>query len=214
MTNEFYVFVDLNNPIVKHNLSLPEKELIAPVCAALGDDRFLEQYENGTVDFLPFIGNKNLSTGFMSFFTNYTIRNYRVEYDAEVYRKEFFPAQPSRLSAIYAFGSVEDCLEASKRYRWPAKHIRKFTEKRIVRSARLNMEIVSLMRDAYRYSLSQEQINKIWDSYWRGNGSISIEYLTMGPPPNIHEKRSSGVIWEHLIDGVLTLEGDLDTPIL
>jgi hypothetical protein len=214
MTNEFYVFVNLNNPIVRHNLSLPGKLLVSPVCAALGDDGFLEQYQNGTVDFLPFVRNTKVSTGFMSFFTHNIITTYRVEHDAEVCRRQFFPNKPSRLSAIYAFGSFEDCLKASELYGWAVEHIRKFTKKQIVRHACVNMEIVSLVRSAYRYSFSQEEIEKIWKSYWGGDGSITIESPTMGPLPNTYEKHSSGVIWEHLIDGALTLEGDLDTPIL
>ena len=35
------------------------------------------------------------------------INDYRIEYDAEVFREKNYPLYPSRLSALYAFGDLE-----------------------------------------------------------------------------------------------------------
>jgi hypothetical protein len=127
-----------------------------------------------------------------------------VEYDAEQTRLRCNPILPSRLSAIYAFGDYESCKQVSVKYPgWSLAEVERFRllphlSNRVVR---VNMEIVSLARVAYRSaSWTAAQIEGFWRSYWSGGGSISVEL----PVDGVHfERCDSGEIWEYLIEGAL-----------
>jgi hypothetical protein len=67
------------------------------------------------------------------------------------------------------------------------------------------MEIVSLERTANRISmLDQETQNIIWQSYWTGYGDFPMELPTV----NGRQRFDSGIIWEYLVEGRLTLIED------
>ena len=122
----------------------------------------------------------------------------------------------SYLSVKYAFATEEDCREAHRLYRWDLKSVRKFTllQDPLTKVAKVNMEIISLMRSAYTTGIwSGEDIERIWTHYWSGEGNLEIEVPTMLPPPNTHKRIPSGEVWEYLIEGKLQLQGDLYTPI-
>lgn len=94
--------------------------------------------------------------------------DYRVEWDAEVARSGYFPLLPSRLSAIYAFGDMATCHAVA------AKHGRKLGEVERFRPVpheanrlvRVNMEVVQLMRVAYRRGVwTADQLDAIWRGY-------------------------------------------------
>jgi hypothetical protein len=80
------------------------------------DSEFAAAYEEGRADFLPFVPNDKVSTGFLSPFTAGTINDYRVEWDAEVARKQCFSDAPSRLTAVFAFERWQDCERVSGRH--------------------------------------------------------------------------------------------------
>lgn len=159
-------------------------------------------YENGTLDYLQFAPNPDYF-GWPTPFVNGITTGYRVEYDAEVGRKHNDPLLPSRLSALYAFGDFDTCRLVEEKYGWPLGEVERF---RLVphdlnRIARVNMEIVSLAREAYpRASWTAEQIDSFWRNYWLGGGGIAVELPIDGVN---FERKDSGEIWEYLIEGAL-----------
>ena len=216
-TEEYFIFVDLSNPMTRHNLEITGQIFSSGYTAALQNDDFTQQYIAGIANYLPFVVNKDRSTGFQSFYCTSAISNYRVEYDAEIKRQSSFADLPSRLSAVYAFATKEDCRKAQQLYNWDLSSVRKFTLNRnpLTKVAKVNMEIVSLMRSAYpRGMWSEKEIDKVWTHYWSGGGNIDIEKATMQPPPNVHRRVSSGEMWEYLIEGQLQLKGDLSQSIV
>lgn len=214
--NEYFVFVNLNNLLTKYNLQTTGQILSAGYTSVLQDSSLHEKYLKGEINYLPFVINEQRSTAFLSFYSNSAITNYRVEYDAEMRRLLSFPQLPSRLSAVYAFATEEDCRKAHQLYRWDLNSVRRFKllQDPLTKVARVNMEIISLIRCAYPIAMwSGEEIERIWTHYWSGGGNIEIEIPIMQPPPNTHQRIPSGEIWEYLIEGKLQLQGDLNTPI-
>jgi len=101
-------------------------------------------------------------------------------------------------------------------YGWDLNSVRKFAllQDPLTKIAKVNMEIISLMRFAYPIAMwSGDGIERIWTHYWSGKGNLEIEIPTMQPPPSTHRRIVSGEVWEYLIEGRLQLQGDLDTPI-
>jgi hypothetical protein len=220
--DEFFIFVNQASFWTRHNFALTGKFVSAAFGAAnpdqiptgtmvaygpaenapRGTEALREAYESGTLGYLMFDINPNYF-GFPTPFCASVSNDYRVEYDAEQTRLRSNPILPSRLSAIYAFGDYESCKQVSAKYpRWELAEVERF---RLLphpsnRVARVNMEIVSLARVAYRSaSWTAEQIYGFWRRYWSGGGSISIE-LPMG---GTRERLDSGEIWEYLIEGAL-----------
>lgn len=143
------------------------------------DNKFAAAYEEGRADFLPFVPNDKASTGFLSPFTAGTINGYRVEWDAEVARKQWFSDAPSRLTAVFAFEQWQDCERVSGRYGWPLEEVRRFSIAHALRMRRVNMEIASLARTAYaRAMLDADSLDHLWRSYWAGRPGYSIELPT------------------------------------
>ncbi|OCQ94826.1 hypothetical protein BCD64_20600 [Nostoc sp. MBR 210] len=216
LSTEYFIFVDLYNPLTRHNLEHTRQILSTAYYAATSEHLFAEQYLSGQANYLPYLINDQRSTGFLSFYCNSATASYRVDYDAEITRLRHFPTLPSRLSCIYAFATQEDCIKANRLYGWDLKTVRRFTllQDPLTRIMKVNMEIISLMRSAYSLTMwSPEYIENIWIHYWSGKGNLDIEVPTLQAPPNSHQRVSSGEIWEYLIEGRLHLQGDLYTPI-
>lgn len=129
------------------------------------------------------------------------INDYRIEYDAEVFREKYYPLYPSRLSALYAFGDMETCKLVSAKYGWPLNSVQKFIIKDwpLTRIVKVNMEHVTLARHAYKVSMLKDT-NRLWGGYWSGFDNIILELPAAG-----FERREydSGVIWEYLIEGIV-----------
>lgn len=139
------------------------------------------------------------------------MNEYRIEWDAEQTRRRHFPQKPSRLSAIYAFGDEQTCVEVNRKHEWPLETVRKFTlvnPEGNARATKVNMEVVSLMRFAYPLAAwSAAKLDNIWAHYWSGNGNISVE------APDLRQgqawrRMDSGVIWEWLIEEQVVSEDD------
>jgi hypothetical protein len=206
----FYVFVDMNNMITNHNLHFT-KSLLSSIIDGLSIPEILNGYLNGTIDYLPFIPNPNMTTHPMSMFQNNITSDYRTEYNCEIFRKYYFPLFPSRLSAIYAFGDYESCKKAMEMYHnhssydyWNLNSIRKFKlkENPFNRIVKVNMELVSWERAANRISsLDHNTEEQIWLAYWNGESNGSFEL------PTIHGRKKFEVdtLWEYLIEGILEL---------
>lgn len=217
MNTDYFIFVDLNNSLTKYNLEIAGKIFSSGYASMDGNIDFAHKYINGQANYLPLVINNERSSNFLSFYCSSVTVNYRIEYDTEMTRFHYFPKFPSRLSAVFAFATEEDCRKARDFYQWDLSTVRKFRllPDALTRVAKVNMEIISLMRYAYRNGMwTGEQVEHIWKHYWSGGGSLEIEIPTMQPPPNTHKKLSSGEIWEYLIEGVLELQGDLHTPVI
>jgi hypothetical protein len=226
--SEFFIFVNMRNQITKSNIektkcissaaflqyiekadvSFSEKYLkgiISAYSPGQNNADFVKKYKEGTLDYLPFNYNFNCDVNFVSMFTNSVTSSYNTEYNCEVFRRLNYQLYPSRLSSCYAFGDFESCIEVNRLYNWDLNSVRKF---KLIphednRVAKVNMEIVSLTRTANNISvLSIETIQKIWDSYWAGKGNISLELPMLDGNMATIE---SGVLWEYLVEGILTL---------
>src|SRR5690554_3195793 len=118
MTNKYYVFVNMGNPIVKNNFGLSGRITSAGYLHALTSEESLNKYLLGTANYLPFVPNENQDNLGSSLFSLSVTDLYRAEYNAEVCRQDFFPKLPSRMSCVYAFKNYEDCQKAIAKYDW------------------------------------------------------------------------------------------------
>ena len=197
----FYIFVNQLNPVTEHNFK-STKTFISGAVGSCLDKNFQEKYIKGRARYLPFelcqADNVSPSPYLLS-----AINDYRVEYDAEVFRKMNYPLYPSRLSALYAFGDIETCRLVSQKHGWPVDTVYQFRLKDwpLTKIAKVNMEYVSLARHAYKVSSMQEHaIDELWRGYWSGSGEIVMELPSMGFE---RKQYNSGLIWEYLIEGVV-----------
>jgi len=203
--NEFYVFIDQYRPMTVLNLKNTKCFISAAYSNCSLDPNFLKKYLEGDVDYFPFIPHEK-DLPIISPYCLSAINYYRVEYDAELCRKNYYPKYPSRLSAIFAFGDYETCEKVNKKYdKWDLRTVKKF---RLniddwTRVIKVNMEIVSYMRLAYiRGFFDDKTKNDIWKNYWNGTGDIDLELPDVESERKIHH---SGEIFEYLIEGKLVL---------
>lgn len=199
----YYIFINSSLPVTHANLSITKTFASSAYTEAKMDASFKEKYLAGAVDYLPFIPNQGRDLRSFSPFCLNVMNDYRVEYDAELVRRRFFPLAPSRLSAVYAFADYETCQRVSEKYGWSLGSVHRFALiwNELVRVLRVNMEIVSLARKAYSISsLSDDTVKTIWKHYWSGSADIDMELPTADFKREVF---SSGVIWEYLIEGQL-----------
>lgn len=204
---EFFIFCAEDKPDTVHNLTFTKTFTSAAFTGCSMNRDFLNKYLDGSASYLPFLPAKT-DCNVLSPYCVTAINNYRVEYDAEICRKAYFPKYPSRLSAIFAFGDKETCHKVVDKYgeEWrDIKTVKKFRliETPLTRVVKVNMEIISLARDAYRISYSDQNVlDTIWRQYWSGGGNMRLEL------PNANFRRGvkeSGEIYEYLIEGVMEL---------
>lgn len=194
-----YIFVDHFKPITHHNFYLT-KTFSSGAVASCSDQKFLKKYIEGKVRYLPYEPCQNDVLAVSPYFLT-AINDYRIEYDAEVFREKHHPLYPSRLSAIYALGDMETCQLVSKKYGWPLDSVQKFKLKEwpLTRIAKVNMEHVSLARHAYKVS-TLDDIGRLWGGYWSGFDNIILELPAEGFQ---RKKYDSGIIWEYLVEGIV-----------
>jgi len=199
-----YVFVNQSNPMAVMNLDITG-QFSSPVLAAMEEPGFAASYADGTADFLPFTPNPTISTGFWSPFVLSTINGYRIEYDAELARRAIFKKAPSRLTGIFAFESLADCQRVSGKFGWPIGTVQKFQPQTVLRATRVNMEIVSLARLAYRRaSLDAITIDALWRAYWSGADRFTFDLPSVDAMSR--ETHTAETTWEWIIDGSLLHE--------
>jgi len=198
----FFIFVNQASATTYNNFNRTGQFCSAGMAAAPAPADW-PNLQAGKFDFLPLLPNSN-AVGFLSPFVHNLINEYTVEYDAEMYRRQHVPDAPSRLSAVYAFGSMSDCTAAAQKHQWPLAEVREFilTPHPATFVRRVNMEIVSLGREVYPHaSWGPAEKDYIWGSYWQGSAGIDLDI------PDVtltkRQKLSSGYIWEYLIEGCL-----------
>ncbi len=208
MGDEYFIFADTSNLVCWHNLHFTRCIVSSGYAAALQSPEFRDLYLKGTADYLPFIANGSRSVGFVSLFTLNATSLYTVEYDAEITRRREFPTVPSRLSAVYAFASMDDCHKAHSLYGWDMATVRQFrlSQDELTRVHRANMQVVSLMRSCYPMATwSEADRVAVWQHYWKGRGAMSIEVPVLSDGKPTRQSCDSGEIWEYLIEGKLEL---------
>jgi hypothetical protein len=198
----FFVFVNLFNPMTFYNFQITKTFHSAAYTQCIEDKDFAKKYLDGTATYVPFNPNNENDLKFLSPYHLTAIRQYANEYSAERTRFMHYQIYPSRLSALYAFGDYQTCIEVSKKYGWDLSSVKEFklvSNDSNVRVVRVNMEIVSLM-NGNTGSLNQETTDMIWHKYWSGEGNVDMEI----PTTDFKRKTfSSGIIWEYLIEGAL-----------
>lgn len=201
---EFYIFVNHYYPVTVHNLSYTGGFLSSAFVNWNISEEFKRKYEDGTADYLPFVP-ANTDGGVISSYCLTAMNDYRVEYDAEVSRKMYYPKYPSRFSAVFAFGDYETCQKVAKKHYWDLSEVKKFRllGNPLNRVIRVNMEVISLVRHAYRFSMSSpDDLNSIWNHYWQGKGNLSLELPQSDSSRKVFH---SGEIFEYLIEGRVIL---------
>lgn len=182
----FFIFVSKANPATWHNLQFTGGLFSIPVADSL-DECF------------PLMPNPKFS-GAVSPFALNLMTGFRVEWDAECARRQHAPEAPSRVGAIYAFGTYADCERAAQEHGWDIAQVERFRPAPGVPITvrKVNMEIVSLMRGVYASAAWDEQsIRDVWSRYWNGESSLTVQIPGQQGPQSV----TSGCIWEYLIDG-------------
>lgn len=205
LPEEFYVFVNLLNPITKHNFEITKGFSSAVLGEVLAQPILLKKYLNGTLNYLPFVPNSNIDSHSISMYTMSATGDYRAEYNCELYRSSHDNTKlyPSRLSCIYAFGDYESCKVVAEKYGgWDLDSVQKFrlVDISLTRVAKVNMEVISLIRSEGFTSFSPQEQEKIWGHYWSGRSNLKLE---VSKNSDTTEVCHSGIIWEYLIEGRL-----------
>lgn len=202
-----YIFVNQLRPTTQNNAKLGTFTSGAYTTCSFDSD-FAKRYLEGNVDYLPFTPNPAWDVQALSPFLVSSMSDYTCEYHAELTRRAEFPLLPSRLSATYAFSDYATRQAVAAKYpSWDLSSVIEFelgsAGDPFTRVARVNMEVVSLMRYAFVVSSLDEETTKyVWRHYWSGAGSLPMEL------PGADFKREmyhSGEIWEYLIEGRLDI---------
>lgn len=207
----FFVFQSFNSglrsQVNKHNFEM-QKRIMSSGMNTVMDIRKMEQYIKGDIDYLPFVRAKTTNNSPSSFCYN-IIRQYNIEHNLEVYRKQNCKQYPSRLSAIYAFGDYDSCVRVSKKYEWPLETVSKYklimdkSIEPLIKVGRFNMEIVSLLNGIDAQIFSIEEQNELYRRYWdcENNAHVQVPNIQFGT----YEDLEVGIISEYLIEGILEL---------
>lgn len=165
MKKEFYVWIDLNDLIVKNNYEVG----------------FFTSSPGDKVDNLMFVPNPNFS-GSVSTFQGNLLRSYLAEYNLELCRKWYNDSYPSRLSAIFLFDTEDD---AYKYKECNPLHV----SNRILKRVKSKDKYVVSKHDSnwidflrLPHSMDVETINNACKSYWEGTTVNDCNLISLGKP--------------------------------
>jgi hypothetical protein len=200
-----YVFVNPQSPMAVMNLRITGRYVSSALADVEIDPQFAAAYRDGTADFLPFVPNPSVSTSVISPFVAGVISDYRVEIDAELFRRRHFPQAPSRLTGVFALDDYATCQTVSATHNWNLGQVQRFKPQNVLRAARVNMDIVSLARTAYlRSAVDVALVEHLWTAYWSGADHCEVDLPSVDAMTR--QICRVGVTWEWLIDGVLLHE--------
>lgn len=203
LPDAFWISVDPELPFAVWNKDIGVYTSAAWTTASV-DPSFRARYLEGQIDYLMFEQNPNFDGVAISAFLIGVVANYMVEYNAEQARRRVNPKLPSRLSAVYAFGTKADAVRAANAAGRPKWEVYAFAldDDPLTRVARVNMNIVSLMRLGTRVGTwDPETLDATWRHYWNGGGELTAE-LPSGPDFK-QVRHQWDVVWEFLIEGRL-----------
>lgn len=202
---QFYIFTNRNRFALPSTPSSQTSYVSAGYDACRTSKEFAAKYRDGDVNYLPYQPQESdlprIPEHILSINTDL-----RVEYEAENARMNYFPFAPSRVSALFAFGDEDSCKRAHDYYAWDIKRVMRatLTIDPNVRVWRVNMEIVSILRELYASTESFPRFTDIWRSYWAGAGNMFVRLPKTAEHPGRHTV-ASGVLWQYLIEGRLDI---------
>lgn len=210
----FYIFTNRNsskliNKIENYNIALREQGsyVSSAFPLAIADSDFQMKYILGDLDYLPYVQNKGYFGG-VNPFNSRVIERYTIEYQLEMYRRNYHKSYPSRFSGIFAFGDYDTCECLSKgKNGWDLKNVKKYKLKELyelnkyIRVVKTNFKIIGYLehRGNPYYSPGDEAI---YEAYWQGKGDFEI---TFNPNTPFEEKKTQMIHLreEYLIEGIL-----------
>jgi hypothetical protein len=164
---DFFVFVDPEDWMVKHNLG------------CIGS-LFTPFPESGHPN-LMFLPNPNYKS-FISVFQSNLVRNYAAEYNLEMTRVYNFPQHPCRLQSLFLFENIEEAKKYKERH---DSHVRQ----RILKKGTTNGPYLYSMHDSswvdflrLSHSIDDETNKFIGNAYWSGQFVENHTLLSMGGP--------------------------------
>ena len=207
---ELFIFVDQTSMMTRNNFQL-RRTFNSRFAEPLQTEEGRAAIDSGEIDPMPFKQNPDQYPDLSPFVLRLATEQW-IEWEAERRRRSVAPLAPSRLSAVYAFGDEATCRTVSARHGWHLSTVWRFQVNTDFtwRAARVNMEVVSLMRGIYRLaSWDTDSSNHIWDHYWSGGENLQLEVPAVGGPlGNQRDVVNSGVIWEWLIEGQVISHDD------
>ena len=212
--DEFFVFVTTKHPVVLWNVDRMKNIYSAAAAAYATDESFRQGYDAGEDEWLPFIPNPSYS-GPLSWQTLRTTTNYRVEYHAETVRRRGFRTAPSRLSAVFAWGSLEEAREAASQPggRYKGKPLKRcLLRGPPLRALRANSNVIPLARSLEAEgALTPELVESIWSTYWSGSGErVGFNAVSSSDLTSRQDNWSrDDPLWEWLLDASLDVIEDV-----
>lgn len=214
----FYIFIEQGRGIFSkinyHNYLLNKKLISAGFNSIIADPSKIKNFINGDICYAPFIPiEQTLSVP--SSHQLAVVNGYTVEYALEKYRNDNFKRYPSRFSCLYAFGDMDSCNLASKKYKWDINNVKKFklcnfekdctNESDILNQAikvcKCNMEIITYMWNTNIQFFPTNDVEKVCKNYWTGGGAIAAETQDIETGNKI--TTNSDILYEYLIEGIL-----------
>ncbi len=168
---EFFVWVDPDDWMVKHNIGLVG-----------GMTHMPPPEEDAAPEHLLFVHNPNHRQGMVSRFHVGVVKSYAVEYDLERFRFSQFPTYPSRLHSMYLF---QDRVSADKYRETHLSHVANRVLKRAITSGGYVFSTHDLgWIDFLRlgHTLDVATLNLCWRAYWRGESVEDYALQSMGAP--------------------------------
>jgi hypothetical protein len=210
LPSDFFIFVDQTSMMTRNNFQL-HKGFTSRFAQLLQTTEGRNAIDSGEIDPMPFKQNPDQYPDLSPFVLRLATEQW-IEWEAERLRRSVAPHAPSRLSGIYAFGDEATCRAVSAKYGWDLSTVWRFHVNTGLawRAARVNMEVVSLMRTIYRLaSWDTDSSNYIWSHYWSGGEDLQLDIPAVtGPLGNRRDTVNSGVIWEWLIEGQVVCPDD------
>jgi hypothetical protein len=213
LPDDFYVFVTSDHPVVLWNVDRI-KNISSAAAAAYSDKSFRMRYDVGDDQWFPFVPNPEYD-GFLSWQALRTTTNYRAEYHAESVRCRGFRTAPSRLSAIFAWGSLEEARAAASQQggRYRGKALKRCVLRAPpLRALRANSHIVPLARKLESSGASTpELVDMIRDTYWSGSGQrVGLNRVSSSDLTTREDVWSRDEpLWEWLLDASLEVVEDV-----
>lgn len=212
----FYIFTNRNegafwNQCENHNIELRNGILMSSgfgnaICLS---DEQREKFLNGDLIYTPFVPNNTTNVGNISPFMARLIQRYNIEYNLEKYRYQHYKNYPSRFSCLYAFGSLQDCLNFSKgKKNWNLNSLRKFrlvfddSFNKYIKVVKTNFKIIGLLENYPIPILSEANQSYLCNHYWTGKKKLKLPAIKIADDILIAET-GCGNLSEYLIEGIL-----------
>jgi len=188
---EFFVWVDDNEPVTKHNMekagclfSIPE-----------GDEVF------------PFVPNPKV-TGFRSQFIGNVVWSYQTEYNVELTRKWKFKKYPSRFVALFLFETLDGAQKYAKNHPW---HVGYRSLKKVKTQDRYKYSKHDLGWIDFLIEPSGQNPDLLRDAtieYWEGTSVTGYSFARMGKQCVVNSNYE--ILYDGIVRPVETIQKGID----